>query len=612
MNNSKKTLKVVIIFVVLLVIAIAGVAYTYFFTDVFKSEKQKFFKYMIKDLENVSSLKSEELINYYEKKNTQVYKNSGEFYTDVDEKIASKYMPNKKVYNEVKDFKIVFNGEKDLANNYEHDVFSLKYSNNEKMTFEFLRVDEYFGLKVDTILNKYLVLENNNLKEFAKKIGIDNTDSIPNKIELKDYSKYMFSEEELKLLKEKIYKILDENLNDSMFREEKTDNYSKYTLTLTNAQINDIVLKIYTSLINDENIIEKVRSMAISELGMTEQEANAEIERLKKNIDEFIEDEKSNMSEDSQKDKSKDTDLVYISVFNNKTNSPNFEIINNKQKISFELNERKLSIIVNAATLDGDKTVYNPIASIYLQKKFNNNTLEYEFSVSTINSIADNTWSGTLSFEGIQNSNSVKEALLLNSKMTKEDDVKNDIKYYFNNNVEFSDIEKIDIKSNGVRINNYNEEKMKSTLERLAGSIDNLNKKQMQSLGLATNQNPILYMTPYLVPFIGANNVIQSTQTKTHEILLGQLKETIYLELEDIKVNYYIEQSLNSGNIKSLDDYIDAKLSDLNTLNKINKEIESLKYVAKFDKNVGIIFTSIDGTETIICKIQNGSTNWDN
>ena len=44
-GKSKKIL-IIIIILVILIIAIAGVAYAYFATDIFKSNRQMFFKYI--------------------------------------------------------------------------------------------------------------------------------------------------------------------------------------------------------------------------------------------------------------------------------------------------------------------------------------------------------------------------------------------------------------------------------------------------------------------------------------------------------------------------------------------------------------------------------------
>ena len=69
----------------------------YFYTDVFKTDKEKFFKYIAKNVEAYDNLKSEELTQYLNTKKTQAYENEGEFYAQIDEQTAKEFMPNKKI-----------------------------------------------------------------------------------------------------------------------------------------------------------------------------------------------------------------------------------------------------------------------------------------------------------------------------------------------------------------------------------------------------------------------------------------------------------------------------------------------------------------------------------
>ena len=518
MKNGKKTLTIVIVVILLLVGALAGVAYSYFFTDIFKSDKQKFFKYMSQNLENVSSLKSEELIKYIEKKNTQAYENNGEFYTTVDEKTASSYMPSKKVYDEVGKFKITFQGQKDIANNYMHDIVNLQYSNGEKMTFEFAKQDDYYGIKVDTILKKFLALENNNLKDFAKNIGIQDVSTIPDKIEMKKYEKYKFTDEELKNIKTKLYQILDENLQDTMFREEKNDSYVKYTLTLTIGQVEDIFSKIYKALVNDETVTGKIKEVLVQELEMTEQEAQEKINELKEAADRSLENVKE------EKDETIETDLISVNVYKdkaNKGNIPSIEIISKENRISLGISENRLSFKFDEGTKDGETTVYNPLLSAIIEKITESQDIVYAIDVSISNNFMNIDLNEKINFAGIlSDQDSVKEEVSFEAKFGNTEGNISKLQYDYLNNIKFNNnIAKVDLNSNSTKINNYNTEKLQTTLQKLSSLIDTLNKKQMQSLGLEANQNPILYMTPFFTPFMGQNNALEKAQSATNSQL---------------------------------------------------------------------------------------------
>lgn len=368
------------------------------------------------------------------------------------------------------------------------------------MTFEFLRENDYYGLKVDTILKKYLVLENNNLKEFARNLGLQDTKNIPDKIEFNQYKKYMFTEEELNAIKQKALYILNDSLQDTMFREEKFDGYSKCTLTLTNAQIKNIVLKLYQAMINDEEIINKFKDFARNELNMTEQEIENQIENANKEVNQLIEGKKDNSLDNDDENNSSDTDLVSISVYNNKKSESNlisFEFKSNKARVTIEISDGRIIFHADESSKDGESIVYNPIASLTLEKKMGDDLLEYIISADTNSSGVNSNFDCLYKLSGLKNADTVDEEIVVDYKEIDQGAVDNDIKYTYKNTVEFTDnIEKIDVKSNGTRINNYNGEKMLSIIGKLATLIDNINKKQMNSLGLEADQNPLFYISP--------------------------------------------------------------------------------------------------------------------
>lgn len=564
MRGSKKTLTILIIVIIILVGSLAGASYAYFFTDMFRSDKQKFFIYMSKNIENIESLKSDELTNYIEKKKTQAYDNNGEFYTTVDEKTASEYMPNKKVYDEVEKFRILFQGQKDLASNYIYDTISLQYSNGEKMTFELATQDDYHGIKVDKILKKYLVLENNNLKEFVKNIGMDNMLDIPDKIEIKNFDKYKFTEEEIKNIKAKLYKILDENLQDTMFRNEKNDSYQKYTLTLTKGQAEDILYKMYIALINDEIIINKIKTIASEELKMTELEINNKIEEIKKEANNYLEKDTVKLEESDSTEKSTDTDLISINVYNDKAkkgNLPSLEIIDEESKISIGLSDDRISVKLDGGEKDGEATIYNPICSVIIDKTMENEDVSYIVEASIYKPINIEI-NGKMKFAGIvSGQDSVKEELTLGFELENGENTAK-MQYTYLNNVKFNDsISKLDLKANGTIINNYDAQKLQTTFEKLTSLIDALNKKQMQSLGLEADQNPVLYMTPlfsYLrFPYSiysDTQDAIGTSNLSEQEMMAFNNKFTVYegSNITGARVNTLIQTVIasNSSNIR--------------------------------------------------------------
>lgn len=552
MKNNKKILTIIIVLIIIVIFAIAGVAYTYFYTDVFKTDKQKFFKYVSQNSEIFSGLGSEELTQYYAKKDTNGYKYDGEFSAQIDEQTASLYMPNQRMYSEVEKSKIIFEGEKDKQNQYSHGTIAMKYSNGEKMEFEYINKEDYYGLKIDKILKKYLVLENNNLEDFAQKLQIPISSTIPDKVEAKNLDSYNLTDEEKKTLHDKIYKILDENLTDAMFKEEKLGDNLKYTLSLTALQIENISSEIYETIINDEIVVNKLKQFFIQELEMSEDEADEQILELKKSAEEYKEQIKKDI-EEYDSDESLATELIQISIYTNKGILINTELVTDEARFSLNRDVDKLTLKVEKAEKDGESIVYNPLATVSLEKLKELDSIAYKFLIAMDEDASKIEFDAN--YKGIQDLDDVKEQYTLQIEKEGEDEDEDySLKYVVKNDVSFEDeIEEEDVISNGVKINNYDEAKLQSTLEKIVSMVVQLNKKQMEALGLEEDENPIMYMFPIFDMINGtlgnANNIIESTTLGEQEIMAFNAKFTPYesSNMSGAKVNTLIQVVLSSN-----------------------------------------------------------------
>ena len=54
----------------------------------------------------------------------------------------------------------------------------------------YLNNQDFYGILFKDVVNQYIVFENNNLKEFASKMGVEDTSEIPNKIEIPEIINY--------------------------------------------------------------------------------------------------------------------------------------------------------------------------------------------------------------------------------------------------------------------------------------------------------------------------------------------------------------------------------------------------------------------------------------
>ena len=76
----KKGLKIaIIIVVILLILTLGGIAFVYFFTDTFKSDKQMFFKYLSQNSGASEIIQDSSLAKYEEKQKNSPYTTDAKF-----------------------------------------------------------------------------------------------------------------------------------------------------------------------------------------------------------------------------------------------------------------------------------------------------------------------------------------------------------------------------------------------------------------------------------------------------------------------------------------------------------------------------------------------------
>lgn len=168
----KKVKILIIILTMVLVLGGATFATLYFATDLLKSDKEMFYKYISQmDLKEIAN--SNEDTNYQERLKNENNTSKG----NISIKINAQ---NEEFINETFDFTT----QSKPSDNFASAKIDVKQNDEKKLTIEYLKNEDLYGLKFEDIIKQYVVLENNNLKEFAQKLGIENIDSIPNKLEI--------------------------------------------------------------------------------------------------------------------------------------------------------------------------------------------------------------------------------------------------------------------------------------------------------------------------------------------------------------------------------------------------------------------------------------------
>ena len=240
---KKKILLLVLLIVLLLG---AGVAYAYFATDTFKSEKEMFFSYLFSD-ELSNKFKEDKMVEYFDKKLSTPYTNKGKVTVNIDG-IEDEELEI------LKESEISFEGQVDNSKKLEEQKITMDFSKGFNIPVKIKRDGEAIGVQTDFIDKKYVVLKNENLKALLAKFDVD-SENIPDKI---DFEKSKFTQKEIAELSEKYTKILKDNLEDELFSKEKIDNQTIITLKITEEKVKDILIKILKELREDQTIISKL------------------------------------------------------------------------------------------------------------------------------------------------------------------------------------------------------------------------------------------------------------------------------------------------------------------------------------------------------------------
>ena len=246
----KKTQIIIIIVAAVLILGCVGTfAVLYFATDTFKSEQELFYKY-------AGQIKMNEFIDlesydaYLKRLQKEAYANEGEFTIDLAQ--------NGQTINE----SIKYNGYTDPVNKTTNCDVSVNKDDKTLLQMNYLNNQDYYGVLFKDVVNQYVVFENKDLKEFATKMGIQNTSQIPDKIEIPEKIQNINSKELNKILSTYLNVAMEEIPADNYFKIKKQDislgdetiNADGYQVKLKVEDVKKILVKVLENAKSDEQI----------------------------------------------------------------------------------------------------------------------------------------------------------------------------------------------------------------------------------------------------------------------------------------------------------------------------------------------------------------------
>lgn len=254
--KKNKIMVISIIIAVAVIIGVIGILYVK--TDLFKSDETLFYKYLLK-AEMIGPQTAEVYQQLAQNSANSNYSKAG----TVNCSMASNDNATN-IANIQNLFSIKYNTLKNKNLDQLYADYTLSSDNQDIITFRFLKDGNTYALKAENVVTKYLALENNNLKDFFTKLGVEDTSNIPNnlpEVSIEDLTS--IEPELLNNIKSTYFTIITDHLErDHFVRITNADKTTTIELSLSEQEIADMGKNILETLKNDDETINFIISKA--------------------------------------------------------------------------------------------------------------------------------------------------------------------------------------------------------------------------------------------------------------------------------------------------------------------------------------------------------------
>lgn len=646
MNQKKNTKILLILIIIIVIIILAGVGILVFATDIFKSDKEMFFKYMADIGDPKKGFIDEELKQYFEKKNNTPYNDEGEFSINIscDPNTLSENL--QKNVDSTNNFNISFSGQVDTANSKAAQNISLNYSNDVKFPINYKQIENKIGLQTKYVGSKFVAIETEKLNKFSE--DLDDVESYEEMVDkLQKMEKVELTEDEKSHIKDTYLTVINQQLEKDKFSKVKESDISGYKLSLTGTDLQNVLVKLLETLKNDQTTVDKLNeylkiqknSAKITASQIDDaiksikddtdfSDKNFEIAVYQKNrdvcklviettegtiaIEKKIEGNQQNIVVSYEMKEDKKSKISFFANFENLESLQNikenyelelqFELStynlkgtqssNNKDKIYTE--EEKIKMMLNQAIaegmLDGEST--SSITKENLEKARNNDNSEFYENMQIENISGGQIqikFSDTGDIFKLDNNGKIISSPEVTESSTTTD-VDSEVvvyKYNFSNDVNFTDSATVEDFSsdNSLTLTDYDSDQVSSFLNAVVERISEVNEQQMGQLGLEASENPIVNIIPSIDLYLGNMNVLNQVNSNMSEAEINNFNQ---------KFEAYESTNLKGVTVKGLLSTISLNNQSEETSNEI-KEINynGEEYEAS-EQNITLIKGEID------------------
>lgn len=262
MGRKKRILIIVLSIITVLILIIGGVLiYLNIATDIFKSPDELFYKYLYQNGSIADVFDTDLLDRYYQRIENNAYNGTGE--------ITIKTGMNDDSESDTKEFDTLMNNLKlsyttksNLAEKKQETEATIAYNDQEQFKFSVVQDNNNYGIKSDEVVYKYLKLKNENLRDIYTKLGVQDSESIPNQFDKIDYNIYKNMDAQDKATILSTYQnVLNKGILSNHYTKQANVNLNfngqsvvanAYSLTLTEEEISSLKISLLETLMTDE------------------------------------------------------------------------------------------------------------------------------------------------------------------------------------------------------------------------------------------------------------------------------------------------------------------------------------------------------------------------
>ena len=547
-QKKNRGLLIAIIITVILIILVGIIAGLYFFTDIFINEKQAFLKYASQTIQKDKGFIESSLEKYIEKKQNTNYENNGNISFDIS-------VPNLDT-DSVNTMNIEYSGKNDSINSKLEEEITINYSEDVNFPITLKKTSDIIGIQTDYIGSNFVAIKNDDNSG-----NIEGLESITNFMNNKQDVE--FSEEEIKNLKATYLDNTLNNIDNNKFSKTTEGNLTGYKLTLTGEEFKNILVQVLQKLKEDTNTTSKINTILKNIINTVEFDTTT-IDNLIENINDL---ELNNN--------------VEFAVYKNGTKLSKIDstIEGNTISISKEGNSQEVTYIVGIKIAD-------EVANISVSAKYtglDTENINENYEISLEGPYEENTASNTSTTEEV-----TEETANNLSEESSNDNTENDTisyKYIITNNVQFKDSVEIEdlTDENSAILNEEDSEYVTNLMNAIQERLVEVNKSQMEELGLSENENPIQYVLPYFI--------FPGTQTD-----IRQMDET-FVNTFNQKFELYESTNTKGATVKGLLTTIqnNNETDDNNKIEEINVDGEEYEVT---EQNITLIKSNINVDDT--------------